>query len=111
MTEIRTTLKQLRKQRGWNQSEIACRLGISMTSYWKIETGFTDVNFSRLEQIAAVYEISVIELFGCSNTLTEQRKDKVSAFFDSIFILDIKLNDLRREIAELKMQINQPINE
>jgi transcriptional regulator with XRE-family HTH domain len=43
---------------------VAEKLGISIHAYAKIERGETDVNFSRLQQIAEVMEIGLSQLFG-----------------------------------------------
>ncbi len=52
----------IRHKYGWSQEQVAGRLGISIPALSKIETGVTDVNLSRLEQIANIFEISVANL-------------------------------------------------
>lgn len=52
-----------RRDRGWNQECVANKLGISIPALSKIESGSTDINLSRLEQIANIYEIAVTDLF------------------------------------------------
>ena len=52
-------IRTLRHQRGWSQEDVAHRLGISIPAFSKIETGVTDINLSRLEQIANIYEVNV----------------------------------------------------
>jgi len=47
----------------WTQEDIADKLGISTHAYAKIERGETDVNLSRLQQIAEVMEIGLSQLF------------------------------------------------
>ena len=54
--------RTLRHQRGWSQEDIANRLGISIPAFSKIETGVTDINLSRLEQIANIYDVNVVNL-------------------------------------------------
>jgi len=55
-------IKMLRQKHGWTQEDVANRLGISIPALSKIETGVTDVNLSRLEQIADIYEITLLQL-------------------------------------------------
>jgi transcriptional regulator with XRE-family HTH domain len=55
-------IRKLRHQKEWSQEDIAKRLDISIPAFSKIETGVTDINLSRLEQIAAVFDISAVEL-------------------------------------------------
>jgi len=55
-------IRTLRHQHSWSQEDVADRLGISIPAFSKIETGVTDINLSRLEQIANVFEVSVVYL-------------------------------------------------
>ena len=55
-------LKLLRHQQGWSQQEVAVQLGISVPAYSKIETGITDINFSRVKELAELYHLTVIQL-------------------------------------------------
>lgn len=64
--ELPKNLKTIRKLRNLTQETVAEKLGISTYSYEKIERGETDVNISRLEQIAKIMEIELSQLF-CLN--------------------------------------------
>ena len=55
-------IRAVRQQHGWSQEEVANKLGISIPALSKIETGITDVNLSRLEQIADIFELSLVQL-------------------------------------------------
>jgi len=55
-------IKLIRSLKSWTQEEVANKLGITTHSYAKIERGETDVNFSRLQQIAEVMEIDLLQL-------------------------------------------------
>ncbi len=61
--ELPEKLKFIRSFKSWTQEDIADKLGISTHAYAKIERGETDVNFSRLQQIAEVMEIELSQLF------------------------------------------------
>jgi transcriptional regulator with XRE-family HTH domain len=61
--ELPKNLKTIRKLRNLTQETVAEKLGISTYSYAKIERGETDVNISRLEQIAKIMEIELSRLF------------------------------------------------
>jgi transcriptional regulator with XRE-family HTH domain len=56
------SIKSFRSKNGWSQQFIANRLNISIPALSKIETGVTDVNLSRLAQIAYILEVDVIHL-------------------------------------------------
>jgi transcriptional regulator with XRE-family HTH domain len=62
--EVFDKIKLVRSLKGWTQEQIADKLGISTYAYAKIERGETDVNFSRLQQIAEVMEIDLPRLIG-----------------------------------------------
>ncbi len=54
MEKLPKKLKFIRSVKNWTQEDVAEKLGISIHAYAKIERGETDVNLSRLEQIAIV---------------------------------------------------------
>ncbi len=60
--ELPKKLKLIRALKNWTQEEVAEKLEISINSYAKIERGETDVNFSRLQQIAEIMEIELLQL-------------------------------------------------
>lgn len=55
-------LKALRLTHCVSQKSIADQLGISVPAYSKIETGLTDIYFSKVLQIADIYGISIIDI-------------------------------------------------
>ena len=76
-------IRTIRHQRNWSQEDVANRLGISIPAFSKIETGVTDINLSRLEQIANIYGVNVVNLLApdleeaepvTSNLTVAQRK-------------------------------------
>jgi len=52
----------MRSLKSLTQEQVAYKLGITTHAYAKIERGETDVNFSRLQQIAEVMEIDLLQL-------------------------------------------------
>jgi len=60
--KINEKIKIIRSLKSWTQEEVADKLGITTHAYAKIERGETDVNFSRLEQIAEVMGIDLLQL-------------------------------------------------
>src|SRR5476651_133612 len=91
-------IRTLRHQRSWSQEDIANRLGISIPAFSKIETGVTDINLSRLEQIAKIYEISVVNLI----TLEEEHIEPQLIQLNSV---QKKLVDRESEIAHLQRKV------
>ena len=64
LIEFPKKLKLIRSFKNWTQEDVAEKLGISTHAYAKIERGETDVNLSRLQQIAKVMDIGLSQLFG-----------------------------------------------
>lgn len=63
MNKIHENIRSMRLLKGWSQETMAEKLDLSPNSYANIERGETDVQLSRLEQIAQVLEIEVSDLF------------------------------------------------
>jgi transcriptional regulator with XRE-family HTH domain len=59
---IHDKIKKIRTAIGYKQEYVAMRLGLSQTGYSKIETGETGLTLERAFAIAAVFEMSLIEL-------------------------------------------------
>jgi transcriptional regulator with XRE-family HTH domain len=99
------SIKILRIKNGWNQEYIANRLGISIPALSKIETGVTDVNLSRLEQIANIYEVTLAQLVNVYNDELEPivlngetLKQKLREQETEIFALQRKVIELYEEL-------------
>jgi len=61
--QIFEKIKFIRQLKGWSQEEMAFQLNMSNSGYGSIERGETDVNLSRLEEIAKVFGMELAELF------------------------------------------------
>jgi transcriptional regulator with XRE-family HTH domain len=61
--KINEKIKLMRQLKAFSQEEMADKLGLSLNGYANIERGETDVQLSRLEQIAGIFEMDLLELF------------------------------------------------
>src|ERR1700710_800041 len=91
-------IRTIRHQRGWSQEDVANRLGISIPAFSKIETGVTDINLSRLEQIATIYEVSVVNLFALD-------AEEVAPQTSHLTIAQKKISERETEIANLQRKV------
>jgi len=57
-------IRFVRQAKGLTQEEVAEKLNMSVNGYGDIERGETDVNLSRLKQIADLFEMTLAQLFG-----------------------------------------------
>ena len=86
ISEIGANIKQLRLAQAKGQTEVANALKISVAALSKIENGQTDINLSRLAQIAKYFEVSV------SSIISKEGNTSVS-------------QNVVEEITELKQQL------
>jgi len=91
-------VRELRLQLNWNQTTAAKKLDISIPAFSKIETGITDINISRLEQIAALFEVSTYDLLSGMKGKYLDTKEQMAQ------IEDLKAAVARREQDIIQIQ-------
>jgi transcriptional regulator with XRE-family HTH domain len=96
MKTLGKKIRLLRHQKGWSQEEVAKSLDISIPAFSKIETGITDINLSRLEQIAVLFEMSVVQLLTYNETEQDQ---KIASELENV---NKKLMDRETEVIDLQ---------
>ena len=60
--EVPEKIRLLRETKHWTQEEMAGRLDMSVNSYARIERGESKLDFEKLERIADVFDMDVLEL-------------------------------------------------
>jgi len=60
--KIHDKIRFMRMEKGWSQEIMAEKLDMAIATYSNIERGITDIQASRLEQIADVFNISLVDL-------------------------------------------------
>lgn len=106
MNIIGRNIRQLRQKNGWSQGEVASKLKISIPAFSKIETGITDINISRLDQIAKLFDVSTLQIISKdpenlhSGSFTEVNllRERIASQEDEIIKLQKKVIDLYEEI-------------
>lgn len=104
MKTIGDKIRYFRNLKNWSQEEIAHRLNISLPAYSKIERNITDVSFSRLNQIAKVYGITLIELLSVASKPAEQ-----TDISKLLIEKEKEINKLQKRIIELLEKKNKSI--
>ena len=59
---VNEKIRKVRESKAWSQEQMAEKLNMSLTGYAKIERGETKLYLDKLEQIAQVFDIDVVEL-------------------------------------------------
>lgn len=99
MNKVGKKIRLLRHQKGWSQQDVAKKLGISIPAFSKIETGITDLNLSRLIQIAKLFNFTAVQLLSFSET------DDVNDYVDGISSIQQKLKEREEEIIQLQKKV------
>jgi transcriptional regulator with XRE-family HTH domain len=99
MKTLGKKIRLLRHQKGWSQEDVAKRLDISIPAFSKIETGITDINLSRLEQIANLFEMSVVQLLTFNDAEYEQK------YVNELENVNKKLMDRETEVIDLQKKV------
>jgi len=99
MKTLGKKIRLLRHQKGWSQEDVAKRLDISIPAFSKIETGITDINLSRLEQISKLFEMSVVQL------LTFNDSEQQEKYVSELEIATKKLQEREADVIELQRKV------
>jgi transcriptional regulator with XRE-family HTH domain len=118
---VGSKIKKIRELRNYTQEYMADRLQMSQSGYSKIETDEVDVNFQKLEQIATILEIKVLDLVGFDEKMvinnyssnqgyiihTQVSTNEQKLYEDKIKLLEEKIAYLQETVSNLKNQLNQ----
>jgi len=101
MKDLGKNIRLLRRQKGWSQEDTARQLDISVPAFSKIETGVTDINLSRLEQIARLFELSTTSLLSYGIAQPDSNDEIIVRIFEQIRQRELELADLQKKVIEL----------
>jgi XRE family transcriptional regulator, regulator of sulfur utilization len=69
MLEIGNNIRRIREIKNYTQEAVADMVGMSVSAYGDIERGKSDVNFTRLGEIAAALEVKPEEIVTFGSTV------------------------------------------
>ena len=102
MKTLGKKIRLLRHQKGWSQEDVAKRLDISIPAFSKIETGITDINLSRLEQIATLFEMGVVQLLTFNETEQDQKfVTELENVHKRLMVRETEVIELQKKVIEL----------
>ena len=99
MQTLGKKIRLLRHQKSWSQEDVSKQLGISIPAFSKIETGITDINLSRLEQIAKLFELTVVQL------LSTHGDEDQETYNMEVNNLNLKLHERESELIDLQKKL------
>jgi len=102
MNALGKKIRLLRHQKGWSQEDVAKRLDISIPAFSKIETGITDVNLSRLNQISKLFNLTVVQLLSTSDSEEDKEYvNEVNALTQKLQLRDGEVIELQKKVIDL----------
>lgn len=108
MNTLGKKIRLLRHQRGWSQEDVAKRLDISIPAFSKIETGITDVNLSRLDQISKLFDMSIVQLLAINDPEEEKKYNSdLAEATKKLQDRDSDVIELQKKVIELYEQLHQ----
>jgi transcriptional regulator with XRE-family HTH domain len=111
MKTLGKKIRLLRHQKSWSQEDVAKQLEISIPAFSKIETGITDINLSRLEQISKLFEMSVVQLLTFNDQEgLESYNTEVENLTQKLHEREVQLIDLQKKIIELYEELRPDID-
>ena len=102
MNNIGGKIRFLREQKGYSQESLAHELGLTQTSYSRLEKQDDRISITRLMQIAKVLKTSVAELIdeNSKNVIHQSNNKKAEAYN-----VETIINADKEHIATLKDEI------
>lgn len=108
MSTLGKKIRLLRHQKGWSQEDVAKRLDISIPAFSKIETGITDVNLSRLNQISKLFNLTVVQLLSTSDSEEDKEYvNEVNALTQKLQQRDGEVIELQKKVIDLYEQLHK----
>jgi transcriptional regulator with XRE-family HTH domain len=93
MNKIYENIKAIRQAKGLTQTYLAEKVGIAINNYGKLERGEIQLTIERLEQLAEIFGMTVIEIM------------QYGSGVESVKVDSEKVKELEKEIKDLKEKI------
>ena len=103
--ELTEKIKEFRKKRDWSQEIVENKLNISLNSYGALERGETDINLSRVEELARIFEVDISFFFINDAEKTCRRKGDMNRRLDDITVEDYHLLEIEKYKLERDLEI------
>lgn len=108
MKTLGKRIRLLRHQKGWSQEDVAKRLDISIPAFSKIETGITDVNLSRLNQISKLFGLSLVQLLSTTDIEEEKQiADEINELNKKLQLRETEVIELQKKVIDLYEQLHK----
>ena len=110
MNSVGVKIKKHREERGLTQDYIANEMGITQSTYSRLEKDDKTLSVSRLVEIAKILDVSISVLFGekASNIIHENNGDNAQSNIGTIVLQDKEyIASLKEEIIFLRKMLEK----
>jgi len=108
MNPIGTRIRKIREEQGVKQENIADEMGITQSSYGRLEKNDNRLTANKLIKISAILNVSISMLFGekATNVIHENQGDNAQAHIDTFIQQDKEhIESLKEEIKFLRRML------
>lgn len=103
-----TKIRNLRSIKGYSQENMAAMLGLSLNSYSKIERDEVNITVKRLEEIALILKMTIVDILTFEDISITLTKTNVPVNNNMKFIrIMMELERINKENEWFKQEINQ----
>lgn len=72
---VHHNIKKIRTDKGLSQQQVADNLHLGLRAYQKIESGETHIDIDRLQDLATIFKVDVMELINSGDNITIEKID------------------------------------
>lgn len=102
MKHVGKNVKQLRIKQGWNQGYVARQLNISIPAYSKIETGVTDMNLSRLQELCSIFAVGIMDIMQLpGDSIVNEAEKELERCKRMLSAKEQEISCLQKQVIEL----------
>ncbi|MCK3654756.1 hypothetical protein A4G19_02945 [Pasteurellaceae bacterium Macca] len=105
MQKINERIKMLREQHAFSQEQMAEKMNISTNSYGKLERGETKISIDKLETIAQIFDLDIVELMNTGERNISYQFNNNSAFY-AVNVHGKEVRDFLVENEKLQLVIS-----
>lgn len=98
-------IRFIRVQQGLSQQNVADELGITVAAYSNIERGVTDINITRLFEIAEILKTTPTELLDFNNSFSDSNEVYMQGITNQINFLNQQMSLLQQQVTAIKNDV------
>jgi len=108
MNTIGTRIRKIREESGIKQETMAAEMGITQSSYGRLEKDDNRLTAVKLQQISEILKVSVSVFFGekAVNVIHENKGDNAQAYIGTLVQQDKEhIQTLKNEVLHLQEEV------